>query len=42
MINKTKIVNRQFKKPRYLLMMANIAISSENEKDGQKWKTMEA
>ena len=23
-------------------MMANIAISSEKEKDGQQWKTMEA
>ena len=40
--DKTKIVNRQFKMPRYLLMSANIAISSENEKDGQNWKTMEA
>ena len=40
--DKTKIVNCQFQKPRYLLMMANIAISSENEQDGQNWKTIEA
>jgi len=39
--DKTKIVIRQFKKPRCLLMMANTAISSESEKDGWNWKTIE-